>query len=186
MAQSIPATLSMREWAEDDSEPGEYVDGRRTDEEVPTVLHESIVLWLGAFFHAWLKGEGWVLGSETKLAVSPTRGRKPDLSVFLRGAALSRRSSLLEVPPFIAVEVLSPSPRDQLRDRVDKLFEYAAFGIRYYWLVDPDLRIVTVYELGSDGRYAVALAASTGEHTVTDGLILNLDALWAYVDSIPE
>lgn len=186
MAQSLPVPLSLREWADDDSEPGEYVDGRRTDEEVPTFLHEVIASWLAAVFHAWLKGGGWVLGSEAKLAVSATRGRKPDLSVYLRGSAPSRRASLLDVPPFIAVEVLSPSPRDQLRDRVDKLFEYAAFGIRFYWLVDPDLRLVTVYELGADGRYAVALSASAGQHGAAEGLVLDLDALWAHVDSLPE
>jgi Uma2 family endonuclease len=178
----------MREWADDDSVPGEYVDGHRTEEEVPSFLHDAIVGWFSFLFGAWLKGGGWVLSSEAKLAVSPTRGRKPDVSVYLRGAAPSRRASLLEVPPFIAVEVLSPLHRDQVRDRVEKLFEYAAFGIRFYWLVDPDDRIVTIYELGLDGRYAVALSASEGQHGVpgSDGLVLDLDALWAHVDSLPE
>lgn len=178
----------MREWADDDSVPGEYVDGHRTEDEVPTFLHDAIVGWLSLLFGVWLKGAGWVLSSEAKLAVSPTRGRKPDVSVYLRGAAPSRRASLLDVPPFIAVEVLSPSHRDQVRDRVEKLLEYAAFGIRFYWLVDPDDRIVTIYELGADGRYVVALSASEGQHPAPgcDGLVLDLDALWAHVDSIPE
>jgi len=193
MAQSQLPVLSLRQWAEDDSAPGEYVDGHRTDEEVPSFLHEAIAFWLGAVFHAWLRGlsphgGGWVLGSEAKFAVSPTRGRKPDVSVYLRGSAPSRHASLLDIPPAIAVEVLSPSHRDQVRDRVDKLFEYAAFGVRSYWLVDPELRIVTVYELQGDGRYAVAIMASAGQHPVPgcDGLTLDLDALWAHVDSLPE
>jgi Uma2 family endonuclease len=188
MAQSPLPVLSMLEWADDDSVPGEYVDGHRTEEEAPSFLHEAIVGWLSLVFGVWLKGKGWVLSSEAKLAVSPTRGRKPDVSVFLLGGAPSRRSSLLDVPPFIAVEVLSPSHRDQIRDRVEKLFEYAAFGVRLYWLVDPEIRIVTVYELGMDGRYVVALSASDGQHAVPgcDGLILDLDALWAHVDLLPE
>jgi hypothetical protein len=99
MAQSQLPLLSLREWADDDS-PGEYVDGHRTDEEVPTFLHDAIASWLM-------------------------------VAVYLRGSAPSRRASLLEVPPFIGVEVLSPSHRDQVRDRVDKLFEYVAFGIRF-------------------------------------------------------
>jgi Uma2 family endonuclease len=188
MAQSQLPVLSMREWADDESVPGEYVDGHRTEEEVPSLLHEAIASWVGAIFHAWLKGGGWVLGSEARFAVSSTRGRKPDVSVYLRGTAPSRCASLLEVPPFIAVEVLSPSHRDQVRDRVEKFFEYAAFGVRFYWLVDPELRIVTVYELGADGRYAVAVLANEGQHPVPgcDGLVLDLDALWAHVDSLPE
>lgn len=197
MAQSLPqldAPLSLREWADDDSLPGEFVDGHRTEEEVPSFLHDAIVTWLVVLFDAWLNGlpseggAGWVLSSEAKFAVTPDKGRKPDVSVFLHGAAPSRRTSLFEAPPHVTVEVLSPSPCDQIRDRVEKLFEYAAFGVRFYWLVDPDLRIVTVYELGADGRYAVALMASTGQHPVpgADGLVLDLDALWKRVDSLPE
>lgn len=191
MAQSLPqpdAPLSLLEWADDDSVPGELVDGRRTEEEVPSILHDAIAAWFIVVFHVWLKDAGVVLPSETKLAVSPTRGRKPDVSVFLRGATPSRRASLLEIPPFIALEVLSPSPRDQIRDRVEKFFEYAAFGVRFYWLVDPELRIVTIYELGTDGRYAVAVNASAGQHPVPgcEGLVLDLDALWVRVDQLPE
>jgi hypothetical protein len=43
--------LTMREWADDDG-PGEYVDGYRTDEEMPTFLHEVIVMWLGSLLSA--------------------------------------------------------------------------------------------------------------------------------------
>jgi Uma2 family endonuclease len=70
---------------------------------------------------------------------------------------------------------------------VEKLAEYADFGVRYYWLVDPMNRLVHIHELSSDGRYAVALAQAKGEHDVPgcEGLKLNLDALWAHVDSIP-
>lgn len=120
--------------------------------------------------------------------MSPTRGRKPDISVYLRGAAPSRRASLLAIPPFIAVEVLSPSHRDQVRDKVDEIFEYARFGIRFYWLVGAEIRIVSVYERGSDGRYAVALSASEGQHPIPacEGLVLDLDALWEHVDTLPE
>lgn len=192
MAQPLPrdfgAPLTLREWADDDSLPGEFHGGRRTDEEVPTQLHEAIVTWLIVLFDAWLNDTGAVYASETKFAVSADKGRKPDVSVFLEGTVPSRNASLISTPPFIAVEVLSPLHRDQIRDRIDKLFEYAAFGVRFYWLVDPDLRAVTIYELGDDGRYVVAFAASAGQHPAPgcEGLVLDLDALWKRVDRLPE
>lgn len=118
----------------------------------------------------------------------PRAGAKADVSVYLEGTAPPLDVALFEEPPFIAVEILSPSPRDQVRDRFEKFFEYAAFGVRLYWLVDPDLRIVTVYELQDDGRYAVAIHAREGRHDVpgAPGLVIDVDAMWRRIDRLAK
>lgn len=71
-------------------------------------------------------------------ALSSTHGRKPDLTTHLGGRRPSSRG-VVDVPPDIAVEVTSPSPRDQRRDHQDKMLEYATFGIPY-WIVDLQQR----------------------------------------------
>jgi Uma2 family endonuclease len=117
------------------------------------------------------------------------RGRKPDVSMYLAGSRLPARGSAMTTrPPDVVIEVISPRPRDTRRDRIEKLGEYAKFGVRFYWLMDPQVRALEVFDLGDDGRYAIALAASEGTHAVPgcEGLTLDLDGLWAELDTLPE
>jgi len=116
--------------------------------------------------------------------VGPRRGRKPDVSVYMRDHVPAAADRLITVAPHLVVEVTSPRPRDTRRDRVDKLGDYARAGIRYYWILDPQLRSLEVFELGRSGRYAVALAAAAGRTRVAGcpGLVVDLDALWREVD----
>jgi Uma2 family endonuclease len=47
--------MTVEEWAAmDEDEPGELVDGRLEDEEVPDPIHEIIVIWLGQIMRTWL------------------------------------------------------------------------------------------------------------------------------------
>jgi Uma2 family endonuclease len=79
------------------------------------------------------------------------------------------------------VEVVSPSPADERRDRVDKMDEYAAFGVPCYWLVDPALGSLEIFELTA-GRFTRCAAATAGvlrNVPGCPGLVLDLDRLWA-------
>ena len=103
------------------------------------------------------------------------------MSVYLGsdGSHLPRHG-IVRVPPDIVVEVVSPSPRDEWRDRIEKMDEYAAFGVRYYWILDPSLQSLEVFEL-LGGRYTRAARATEGRMDPVPGcreLMIELDALW--------
>jgi Uma2 family endonuclease len=177
--------MTFEEWAAmDEDEPGELVDGRLEEEEVPDLIHELVVTWLSYVFRTWLGQKGFVFGSDGKYAVRSDRGRKPDLTVYLsRETRRPPARGLVRVPPDIIVEVVSPSPRDERRDRIEKMDEYASFGATWYWIVDPSLQSLEIFEL-TGGRYARAARATEGrldEVPGCPGLQLDLDEIWSEI-----
>jgi Uma2 family endonuclease len=184
--------MSIADWvAMPEDEPGELVDGFLVEEEMPDLVHETVVVWLISVLRSWIIARGgFVFGSEAKFAVGPRRGRKPDVTMYLPGCKALPRRGAVRIPPDVAVEIISPTARDARRDRIEKAQDYAAFGVRYYWLFDPTQRTLEILELGEDGRYGRALSATAGRLDRIpgcEGLILDLDNLWAEVDRLgPE
>lgn len=187
MSPPRPHEVTFEDWsALDEDDMRELVDGVLVEGEMASFVHDMIVLWLGAALRAWLvPRHGYVAGSTVKLKVSNRRGRMPDLIAYFERAAIVLHGVQTN-PPSIAIEVVSAEPSDERRDRVDKLAEYAAFGIRYYWLVSPAARLIEILELGADGRYVHAQALATGTAAIVgcEGLTLDLDELWREVDSL--
>ena len=62
-------------------------------------------------------------------------------------AASGKKPGILNGPPVLAVEVLSPS--DTHEDVVEKLELYREAGV-VVWVVDPDLRLVQVHQPGQE------------------------------------
>jgi Uma2 family endonuclease len=183
----IPPPMSLEQWADmEEDEPGELVDGYLVEEEVANHAHETVVSWLMGELRGWAKPRrAVVFASDHKLAVAPTRGRKPDVTLYppdtrLGGGSLSRK------PPRLIVEVLSPDPRDVRRDRFEKANEYARLGVQSYWLFDPAARIVECFDLEPAGRWIRTVSAAYGQVPVPgfDDLVLDLDDLWAEVDRV--
>lgn len=182
-AQTAPPPMTLEQWAAlPEDEPGELIDGLLVEEEDVGALHETVVVFLVHALRLWLGTRGRVLTSDAKLAVTGQRGRKPDVMVYLQRARLPARA-VIRVPPDIAVEIVSPTPKDRRRDRFEKVLEYAAFGIRYYWLLDPEVRTLEVLARTDRGTYEIVCSAASGRVQIPgcEGLELDLDALWAEI-----
>jgi len=178
---------SIEEWeALDEDDDRELVDGVLVESEMVDVVHESVVkrllVWLDAYFHP--RG-GAVFASGLKYVVSARRGRIPDLSAFLK--LPSRKPKARRKPADLLIEIVTPTPADQRRDRIAKVADYASFGAPSYWIVDPTARVLEIYEL-HDGRYLRTGGGAEGvlEIAAFPGLSIDLDALWSEIDRLPD
>jgi Uma2 family endonuclease len=98
-----------------------------------------------------------------KILVSLTRNDyEPDICYFTADKARDFTPKQMRFPaPDWVVEVLSASTSKT--DRTTKFQDYAAHGVREYWIIDPDNETVEQYELVDDEsnpRYELILKAS--------------------------
>ena len=178
--------MTVEAWEKlDDDDFRELVDGVLEEAEMPSGLHDHVMLWLGTVLYAYFrKRGGFALGEGQKLVIRSNRGRVPDLVCFARGRRFEK-TGVVRMPPDIVVEIISPRPRDARRDRVDKLADYAEMGVQLYWLVDPKVRTFEIFQLGSRQRYTLVATASSGKMRripSLPGLVIDIDDLWSEVE----
>lgn len=124
--------MSLDAWAAMPEEaPGELVEGHLVVEAKPDAAHEAVVSFLATVLHRWVAPQGgYVAGREAKLVLREDQGRRPDLFVVLSGARAPMPRGLFRAPPDIVIEVLSGTAEDARRNRIEKVRDYAGFGVR--------------------------------------------------------
>ena len=116
--------------------------------------------------HVLINGLG-VVGDEKLLVCLTRNDYMPDVVFYHpeKAAALQPDQSQLPAPDFVA-EVLSPSTRR--RDRGVKFEDYAAHGVKEYWLLDPKAETVEIFRLTAQGKYAPAGKVSGDDEARSD------------------
>lgn len=118
--------------------------------------HGEIEVKLGHFLLDFVERNelGKVFGSSTGYDLPSGDTLEPDASFISRDRWTKgpqvRRTQFLKIVPNLAIEILSPATVE--RDRIEKKKIYEANGVEEYWLVDPDRREVTVFQLAGE-RY---------------------------------
>lgn len=178
--QTEPLTTWRDFVALPDEDRRELVDGELLELEVPTDLHEHIVLTIGFFLKLWARPrQALVMASNYRVRISPRRGFLPDVQLYLAGnPARGQQQGLEHGHPDLAVEVMSVG--SVRHDRVLKRESYARIGVPEYWIVDPEARIIERLVL-RDGFYSIAQAGSDSEIFMPasfEGLEIPLAELW--------
>jgi Uma2 family endonuclease len=115
------------------------------------------------------RGHGYVCSNDTGLLVEtdPDTVRGPDLMLFDETRKLEELSRKFAVGlPKLAVEVMSPT--DQATKTNRRISQYLARGVALVWLVDPEVRSVTVYRPGASHTVLDETEELTGDGALPD------------------
>ena len=116
-----------------------------------------------------MKTEVAVSGSRVSVRVPDLMVLSEELEIALEGA--TRSIVMMDMPPpLLVVEVVSPN--QEKRDYRYKRTEYAARGIAEYWIVDPILQQVTIFEW-VEGLYEEKVY--TGNDAIASSIFEELD-----------
>ena len=115
-------------------------------------------------------GSGYVLDAPGVI-FSQYDAVAPDL-VWVAGdrfALVAADDGKLHLAPDLMVEVLSPGPANETRDREIKLEVYSRYGVREYWIVNWEDRWVQVFR--RENQQLQTVATLTIEETLTSPML---------------
>ncbi len=174
----------LMQW--DDGKRYELYDGQPVALASPSDVHQLVLMELAAQLHDFLKDK------PCKLYPAPFDVRlfdtaddrpedsenvvQPDLMVVCNKDKVDRHG--VHGAPDLVIEITSPSTRRN--DRLVKFNLYQRAGVREYWIVDPDARVVLVHTL-EEGQYHAADAYAAGSAVpvgIFDGFSVDLSEVF--------
>jgi Uma2 family endonuclease len=121
--------------------------------------HSGAVATIGTLLGTWLatrpKPRGRVYSGEAYFRIRKDPDTNVGIDVALASAELAatvtKKSTYVDGPPLLAVEVLSPN--DKHREIVEAIEEYLECGVKVVWIVDPYTETVAVHRPGHEPKH---------------------------------
>ena len=130
-----------------DEQRAELIDGVFYNMSSPSLMHQAVLTELLVRFRACrdthnLNCEIFPAPCDVRLDRDEYTMVQPDLIVTCRTCDFQK--PYFEGAPDLAAEILSPSTRS--KDLFLKKMKYQRAGVREYWIIDPEDRIVKIYD----------------------------------------
>jgi Uma2 family endonuclease len=172
----------IERWPED-GRRYELYDGEVSVIPSPLPVHQIVLgrLHVALQVYADVHG-GLVLAAPRDIVLTEFDVVQPDVMFFTAARRYVARLRSDTAAPDLVVEILSAGTAGNDRGRKMQLF--ARHGVREYWLVDPDVSTIEVYDL-LGGRYILASAAAGREDvrsTLLPELTLTPETIFPVVD----
>lgn len=135
----------------------EILDGTAYMQAAPSRIHQEVLMEISKQFAVYLTGKSCkVYPAPFCVRLDIEKNNKdiknvvePDISIVCDKSKLDEKGCM--GAPDMIVEILSPSTGKI--DRLIKFNLYEKAGVREYWIVEPDQRIISVFTLQSNKRY---------------------------------
>ncbi len=163
-----------------DDERYELIDGELLMVPSPNRFHQGVVIDLGTLLNTFVKRNdlGEVYIAPFDVVLSDTNVVQPDVMFVSRERLGIITHANIRGAPDLVVEVRSPSTAQ--RDLTIKRRLYAEHGVKEYWMVDPEARIITVLLLrdGDFEEVGIYQKGQTLSSPTLEGFTLNLDEIF--------
>ena len=139
----------------------EVLEGDLVVSPAPKTKHQRVVHRLHTYLTRWEEaGYGSVYPAPTDVVLSARDVVEPDLLFVARDRLSIITEDNVQGAPDLVVEIISEGSRK--RDVITKRGIYERYGVRFYWLVDPEEETVRVFEL-KDGAYGEPATLQAGQ-----------------------
>lgn len=148
-----------------DGKRHEIIDGEHFVTPSPLTLHQRVVMRLGHHLMGYLDVHplGEVFVAPFDVVFSRFDVVEPDLLYVSkdRSSIVTRKN--VQGAPDLVVEILSEGTAHIDRDTKMKL--YSRFGVREYWVIDPEAPSAEIHRAGKEGLHLVVNLSAGGSLT---------------------
>ena len=140
-----------------ENERWEILDGVPYMQSAPSRIHQEISMELSTQFHTYLKGKTCRVFAApfcVRLDVENNDNDvknvvEPDITIVCDTSKLDERGC--KGSPDMIIEILSQASGKN--DKLVKFKKYEKAGVKEYWIVEPDQKLLSVFILQADGKY---------------------------------
>jgi Uma2 family endonuclease len=162
------------------NQPSELKDGELVMSPAPSPWHQQVAHRFHRLLEDWVTAQrlGEVFGAPLDMVLSPHQATQPDV-LFVARDRLGIIRRVVSGPADLVAEVVSLGGRN--RDRIEKRDLYEQYGVKEYWIIDPEPKTVEVLTLEA-GRYELVTRAGPGGQAASrllPGFTVGVDALFA-------
>ena len=156
----------------DDNNRYEIFNGELCMVPAPSTDHQGISINLGSLIWKFVKNKnlGKVFEAPTDVVFDDDEVFQPDI-VFIKSENqhIIRKSAIKGIPDLI-VEIVSPS--SAFYDTVEKKEVYGKYGVKEYWLIFPDEKVIEIFTLEKGGyrEFCKSKKKGTVKSNVLEGL----------------